>query len=55
MWHGWHHSAQKSTRTGVSEESTSWSNVSSVTACASDIEEFLSGFNGFGKGNERPG
>src|SRR5689334_12907057 len=32
--HGAHHSAQKSTRTGISDFSTSASNVASVTACA---------------------
>src|SRR2546429_418727 len=33
-WHGPHHSAQKSTRTGVSLSSTSWSKVDPVTAVA---------------------
>src|SRR5438105_9103608 len=33
-WHGPHHSAQKSTRTGVSLSSTSWSKVASVAAVA---------------------
>src|SRR3954469_7961555 len=41
-WHGPHHSAQKSTRTGVPDWSTSWSKVDSVTASA--IPKFLSGF-----------
>ena len=39
-WHGPHHSAQKSTITGVSLWSTSWANVSSLTAVA--IRWFLS-------------
>src|SRR6476659_10064344 len=39
-WHGPHHSAQKSTRTGVSDWSTSCSNVVVVTASA--IPKFLS-------------
>src|SRR5215210_706252 len=33
-WHGPHHSAQKSTITGLSLSSTSWVNVSSLTAVA---------------------
>src|SRR5207253_7433060 len=33
-WHGPHHSAQKSTITGLSELRTSWSKVDSVTASA---------------------
>src|SRR6478735_6616317 len=35
--HGPHHSAQKSTRTGLSDLRTSASKLSSVTACRSDM------------------
>src|SRR5439155_17477367 len=36
-WHGPHHSAQKSTITGLSDLSTSWSKLASVTASAIQI------------------
>src|SRR6266852_8152323 len=41
-WHGPHHSAQKSTRTGVSFEPsiTSWSNVVSLTSVAIRVDSF---------------